>query len=169
MYKHEIKSQESGDKYVYTTTISQPLSLCLTSTSEAINTVQPKTPPSMEGLLQNHLLQYACCSLVVERPSNILEYFRDGSAQTILHAVTLRKKLQIKLSTSPSHSLLTLGQPVPALTLYRQPPDRLAAGMPVFKSLVWLDPEKSCHKWDLNPGSSALKADASPLDQRSSR
>ena len=33
------------------------------------------------------------------------------------HAVTLRQKLQIKLSTSPSHSILTPGQPVPGLTL----------------------------------------------------
>ena len=39
------------------------------------------------------------------------------SAQTILSAATLRQKLQIKLSISPSHSIPTLGQPVPALTL----------------------------------------------------
>ena len=32
-----------------------------------------------------------------------------------LNAATLRKKLQIKLSTSPSHSIPTPGQPVPAL------------------------------------------------------
>ena len=44
-------------------------------------------------------------------------YLRDGSAQTILRAATLRKKLQMKLSTSPSHSILTPGRPVPALTL----------------------------------------------------
>ena len=31
--------------------------------------------------------------------------------------------------------------------------------IPMFKSLVWLDPEKSCHKRDSNPGSSAAKAD----------
>ena len=41
----------------------------------------------------------------------------DGSAQTILHAATLRQKTQIKLTTSSSHSILTPGQPVPALTL----------------------------------------------------
>ena len=34
-----------------------------------------------------------------------------------LRAATLRQKLQTKLSTSPSHSMLTPGQPVPALTL----------------------------------------------------
>ena len=44
-------------------------------------------------------------------------YLRDGSAQTILRAATLRQKLKTKLSISPSHSILTPGQPVPALTL----------------------------------------------------
>ena len=34
-------------------------------------------------------------------------YLRDGSAQTNLRAATLRQKLQIKRSTSPSHSILT--------------------------------------------------------------
>ena len=36
----------------------------------------------------------------------MLVYFRNGSAQTILRAATLRYKLQIKLSTSPSDSIL---------------------------------------------------------------
>ena len=44
-------------------------------------------------------------------------YLRDGSAQTILRAATLRYKLQIQRSTSPSHGILTPGRPVPALTL----------------------------------------------------
>ena len=44
-------------------------------------------------------------------------YLRDGSAQTSLRAATLRLKLQIKLATSPYHSLLTPSQPVPAPTL----------------------------------------------------
>ena len=48
---------------------------------------------------------------------NMLVYLRDGSAQIILRAATLRQKLQIKLSTSPSPSILTPGRPVPALTL----------------------------------------------------
>ena len=56
----------------------------------------------------------------------------------------LRKKLQTKLSISPSHSILTPGQPLPALTLCRHTPGRVAAtGVPVFKSLVSLNPEKS--------------------------
>ena len=41
---------------------------------------------------------------------------KDGSAQTILRAATLEQKLQIKLSISPSGSVLTPDQPVPALT-----------------------------------------------------
>ena len=31
-----------------------------------------------------------CCLLVAQRPSNMLVYLRDGSAQTILRAATLR-------------------------------------------------------------------------------
>ena len=37
----------------------------------------------------------------------------QGRICTILCAATLRQKLQIKLSTSPSHSILTQGRPVP--------------------------------------------------------
>ena len=55
-------------------------------------------------------------------------YLRDGSAKTILRAATLRYKLQTKLSISPSDTLLTPGQPVPALTLKRQAPGRVATG-----------------------------------------
>ena len=39
-------------------------------------------------------------------------------------------------------------------------PGRAATGVPIFKSLVWLDPGKSRSKQDLNPGSSTLEADA---------
>ena len=52
-------------------------------------------------------------------------------------AAVLRLKLQIKLSISPSHSVLTPGQPVPALTLSCQASSKIAPGiMPVFKPLV---------------------------------
>ena len=37
---------------------------------------------------------------------------RDGIAQTVSPAATLRIKLLIKLTTSQSHSMLTQGQPV---------------------------------------------------------
>ena len=40
-------------------------------------------------------------------------YLGDGSAQTIVRAATLRQKLQIKLSLSPRHNILTPDQPVP--------------------------------------------------------
>ena len=58
-----------------------------------------------------------CCLMTAQRPSNMPVCLRDGSAPTILRAATLRRKMQTKLSISPSHSILTPGQPVPALTL----------------------------------------------------
>ena len=78
-----------------------------------------------------------------KRLSNTLVYLRERPAQTIVRAATLRQNLQIKLATSPSHSILTLGRPIPALTLYRQAPGRAATRVPMFKSPVWLDPNKS--------------------------
>ena len=90
----------------------------------------------------------------------MLVYLRDGSAQTILLAATLRWEFQIKLSTSPSHSMLTQGRRVPALNLWFQVPGRVAIGVPIFMSLVWLDQEKSRSKRESNPGSSAPEADA---------
>ena len=44
--------------------------------------------------------------------------------------------------------------------LKHQASHRVANGVPVFKSVVWLNPGISWCKWDSNPGSSALKADA---------
>ena len=73
--------------------------------------------------LHTHPGQLRVCSrdfggwLVAYRPSNMRVYLRDGSAQTSLRAATLRWKLQIQLSLSPSHSILTPGRPVPVLTL----------------------------------------------------
>ena len=86
-------------------------------------------------------------------------YLRDGSAQTILCAATLRYKFQIKLSVSPSHSILTPGQSFPALTLC-QVPGKVATGVPFLKSLIWLKLKQSQRKRDSNPGSSPLKTDA---------
>ena len=68
--------------------------------------------------------------------------------------------MQIKLSTSPGHGILTPGRPVPAQTLQCQASGRVATGVPIFKSLVLLDPEKTCGKRDSNPGSSGLETDA---------
>ena len=39
-------------------------------------------------------------------------------AETIVCAAPLRQKLQFKLSIPPKHSILTSGQPVPALTCH---------------------------------------------------
>ena len=52
----------------------------------------------------------------------MLVHVSDGYALTILRAATLRWKLQITLSISPSHSMLTPGQPDSALTLELQAP-----------------------------------------------
>ena len=49
---------------------------------------------------------------------------------------------------------------IPALTLQYQVPGRVATWVPIFESLVWLDPKKSRRKQDSNPGSSTLEADA---------
>ena len=68
--------------------------------------------------------------------------------------------MQIKLTISSAHSVLTSGQPVQVLTLQRQAPGREATGVPIFKSLVGLDPDKSRRKRDSNPGSTPLVADA---------
>ena len=49
--------------------------------------------------------------LVAQRPSNTRVYLRDGSAQTILRAATLRYKLQIKLSTFKQYTDTGLTSP----------------------------------------------------------
>ena len=43
--------------------------------------------------------------------------------------------------------ILTPGQPAPALTQQHRVPGRVAIGVPIFKSLVWLDGEKSPDQW----------------------
>ena len=51
-------------------------------------------------------------------------YLRDRPALTTVRAATLRYKMHIKFSISPCHRGLTVGQPVPELTLQRQAPGR---------------------------------------------
>ena len=67
---------------------------------------------------------------------------------------------EIKLYISPSHSILTPGQPIPALILERQAPGRVAKGVPVCESLLTQSGKKSRGKRDSNPGAAALEADA---------
>ena len=81
----------------------------------------------------------------------------SGSDQTIVRAVTKRQKLEAKLSMSPSHSILTPGRPVPALTVSRQSPCRVGIGVTGMTRPL----KKSRNKRDSNPGSSALESDAS--------
>ena len=51
----------------------------------------------------------------------------------------------ITLDLSPSQSILTPCQPVPALTLSHQAPGRAATGVAILKSLVGLDPKINPH------------------------
>ena len=74
---------------------------------------------------------------------------RDGSAQRIARAATLKYVPQRRCSVSPSHNIRTLGQPVIALTLSCQSPGRVTTGVPVFKSLVRLPVE---HRPTTTPG-----------------
>ena len=87
-----------------------------------------------KGQIEERLVY--CWLVGTDRPGNMLVYLRDGFAQAIGRAATLRQKLHIKLSLSPSHNILTPGQPIPMLTLQRQAPGRVATGVPVFKPLV---------------------------------
>ena len=50
--------------------------------------------------------------------------------------------MQVKLAISSSHSILTLGQPVSLLALYRQAHGRVASCVPTVKSVACLDQEK---------------------------
>ena len=59
----------------------------------------------------------------------MLVILRNAGAQTTARAATLRQKLQVTLSTSPSHRILTPGQPVP--------PGRVATGQRIFQRRVY--------------------------------
>ena len=101
--------------------------------------------------------------LLAQRPSNMLLYCREGSAEAIVCIATLRSmevatcyciagrdllkqlyvlphwdlwKSQINLAVSPSHRILTPGQPVLVLTLKSQTPDWAASRVPIIKSPV---------------------------------
>ena len=91
-------------------------------------------------------------------PSNMLVYLRDGSAKTSLRADTLRQKLQIKFSTSPSHSILTPGRPVPELIIQRQAPGRVATECRFLSH---------CYDSTLkNPVASGIRTPDPPLSRR---
>ena len=67
--------------------------------------------------------------------------------------------MQIKPSISPSHRILASGRPVPALTLIRQAPCRVATGVPIFKSLV-------CGSSGENPVASGYRTPGLPRSRR---
>ena len=56
-------------------------------------------------------------SLLLDITAVCKVHVRDASAQTAVRAATLREKMPIKLTISPSHSALTPGQPVLTPTL----------------------------------------------------
>ena len=63
---------------------------------------------------------FLCCKVfrsLLNVPATYKLYPGNGFAPTILRGATLRYKLQIKLTISPSHSILTPGQSVLALTI----------------------------------------------------
>ena len=76
-----------------------------------------------------------------------------------LHLI-LRKSLQIKLSISSSHIILTPGHPVPFLTPNRQAPSGIATDVSIFVITL------SAVREGLEPRSAALDSDALPLGQR---
>ena len=51
-----------------------------------------------------------------------------------MSAATLKYKLQTKAMISPTHSIMTPGQPAPSLTQYRQADGRVAPGVSMMKS-----------------------------------
>ena len=72
----------------------------------------------------------------------MLVYLRDGICSdecTCCHAEI--EVVGPNFAISPSHGILTLGQPVPAGT--RQALSRVVTGVPIFKSLVRLDSANS--------------------------
>ena len=64
-------------------------------------------------------------------------WLKKRSAWTVLYIVTLRPKLQIKLTISLSPSIRTLGQPIQALTLSCQV-SRVATIVRLLVSLAWI-------------------------------
>ena len=94
-------------------------------------------------LFSTKLVHHSCQAMFVRWLLNVpvtcKVRLKDRPTQMIVCTATLRQELHIKLAISCSHSTLRLGQPVLALTLKCQEPDRVASGKPSCKSLVRLD------------------------------
>ena len=75
---------------------------------------------------------FACWLL---RPNNMPVYLRGRFCSD--DCMFRHTEIEVADKTSsPSHSVLTPGPPVPALTLEGQAPGRVAIGVQIFKSLV---------------------------------
>ena len=85
----------------------------------------------------------------------MLVYLRDGSAQTIFTCCHTEVEVADQTFYLTQSQYTDTGPTSPSTD-----PIMPGAGVPIFKSLVWLDPEKSRRKRDLNSGPSAPKADA---------
>ena len=91
----------------------------------------------------------------------MLVYLRDGSAQTIVLCWYTEVEAADQTFYLTQAQYTDTGSTSPSAdTIYRQAPGRVATGVPIFQSLVWLDSEKSRRNRASNPGSSALEADA---------
>ena len=89
----------------------------------------------------------------------MLVYLRDGSAQTIVRAATLRQKLKIKLSTTPSHSNSDTGPTSTSADPITPGAWQGSHGSANFEVTGMTQPRKNpVAKRDSNPGSSALEA-----------
>ena len=77
------------------------------------------------------------CLLVAYQPMNMLVYLKDGSAQAVMCAANGHTSCRPNLLSHLARVyILTPGLPVPALTLSRQAPGKVAIGAPIFESLV---------------------------------
>ena len=80
---------------------------------------------------------------------------------------TAREVGRSKFLSRLVHSILTPGQPVPALTLQRQAPGRVSTRVPFYKSLAWpWHGKRSTAKAGVEPRPAALEVDALPPGQQ---
>ena len=78
--------------------------------------------------MSSSLLVVVVVVVVVAVVLLLLLLLSSSSSLDNVPAATLRYKLQIHFAISPTHGILITGQPVPALTLKRRVPGRVATG-----------------------------------------
>ena len=120
-----------------------------------------KMKPCVSGfcaVLKQCKTKYCCfwLSFVAYCPTNMLVYLGDGSAQTVVWAATMRLKLRHVyglrqwdwscISNFLSHPHCTDTRPTNPNTDAMMPgAGRVATGLPIFRSLVWLELEENSH------------------------